>query len=152
MPRKIKIDQSINRRAGRSSSSRPKMLYHAWSSRAPCGARTHAGIWRPTATAMAGAKKRSKKPARGRGWRDDDGRLEQAGDDRSWRINHSSGEAWPRSGGWCRAWPSSPSETCSSASSGFQPSLWKYMSNNAGSFRSGFVRKKVGGAQELVAL
>lgn len=31
MPRKIKIDQSINRRAGRSSSSRPKMLYHAWS-------------------------------------------------------------------------------------------------------------------------
>lgn len=40
-------------------------------------------------------------------------------------INHSSGEAWQRSGGWCRAWPSSPWETCStspSASSGFQPS------------------------------
>ena len=42
-------------------------------------------------------------------------------------INHSSGEAWQRSGGWCRAWPSCPWEICSaspSASPGLQPSSY----------------------------
>lgn len=61
--------------------------------------------WSPTET--AGPKKDPK--TRG-GWQ---GRS----------INHSSGGAWQRSGGRCRAWPSSPWETCSAASSGFQPSL-----------------------------
>jgi hypothetical protein len=30
-------------------------------------------------------------------------------------INHSSGAAWWRSGGWCRAWPSCPWEICSAS-------------------------------------